>query len=103
MLWDHLHTYQKESQSKYQYECEPGIKMRRNDQAVSGDKDCHRMTAIINSRVTQSAETQSFFFSFSFTRKGKGGWSESCKDHSDHLPMHNPVAQELYEKSIVPI
>ena len=71
MLRDHLHTYQKESQSKYQYECEPVIKMRRNDQAVSGDKDCHRMTAIMNSRVTQSAEIQSFFFFFYLCEKGR--------------------------------
>lgn len=47
--------------------------MRRNDQAVSGDKDCHRMTAIINSRVTKSAETKAFL-SFSFEkREGRDG------------------------------
>lgn len=45
--------------------------MRRNYQAVSGDKDCHRMTAIINSRVTQSAETQSFSFLFPVREKGR--------------------------------
>ena len=77
--------------------------MRRNDQAMSGDKDCPRMTAIMNSRVTQSAEIQRFFFFF-FMGKGEGGWSESCKEkHRDHLSMYNPVAQELHEKSVVPI
>lgn len=44
--------------------------MRRNDQAMSGDKDCPRMTAIMNSRVTQSAEIQRFFF-FSLWEKGR--------------------------------